>query len=54
MDSWDDKATGQKRSKLKVVADNIQLMGAPGGGGQQASSGGNPAPQQQGGSPAQG
>ena len=29
MDSWDDKATGQKRSKLKVVADNIQLMGAP-------------------------
>ena len=27
MDSWDDKATGQKRSKLKVVADNIQLMG---------------------------
>ena len=30
MDSWDDKATGQKRSKLKVVADNIQLMGAPG------------------------
>ena len=31
MDSWDDKATGQKRSKLKVVADNIQLMGAPGG-----------------------
>ena len=32
MDSWDDKATGQKRSKLKVVADNIQLMGAPGGG----------------------
>ena len=42
MDSWDDKATGQKRSKLKVVADNIQLMGSPGGG--------NPAPQQQGGS----
>ena len=57
MDSWDDKATGQKRSKLKVVADNIQLMGAAGGGGgggQQHSGGGNPAPQQQGGSPAQG
>jgi len=42
MDSWDDKTTGQKRTKLKVVADNIQLMGSPGGGG-----GGNPAPQQQ-------
>lgn len=26
MDSWEDKATGQKRSKLKVVADNIQLL----------------------------
>ena len=53
MDTWDDKATGQKRNKLKVVADNIQLMGAPGGGGNQ-SQGGNPAPQGQGGSPAQG
>ncbi|MFK7909928.1 MAG: single-stranded DNA-binding protein [Akkermansiaceae bacterium] len=61
-DSWDDKETGKKRTKLKVVADNIQLMGSPGGGGQQG--GGNPAPQQQqqqstpaqqqGGSPAQG
>lgn len=50
MDSWDDKATGQKRTKLKVVADNIQLMGAA--GGQQG--GGNSAPQHQGGSPAQG
>ena len=54
MDSWDDKATGQKRSKLKVVADNIQLMGAPGGGsvGGNKNQGGNPA-SQQGGSPAQ-
>ena len=51
MDSWEDKASGQKRTKLKVVADNIQLMGAPGGGQQ---GGGNPAPQQQGGPPAQG
>ena len=45
MDSWDDKTTGQKRTKLKVVAENIQLMGSPGGGGNQG--GGNPAPQQQ-------
>lgn len=51
MDTWDDKETGKKRSKLKVVAENIQLMGSPGGG--QGSGGGNPAPQQQqGGSPA--
>ena len=38
LDTWDDKQTGQKRSKLKVVADNIQLLGgreggAAGGGG---------------------
>lgn len=55
MDSWEDKTSGQKRTKLKVVAENIQLMGSPGGG---QSQGGNPAPQQQqaqqGGSPAQG
>ena len=61
-EKWVDKATGGNRSKLKVVADNIQLMGAPGGGGGggQQGQGGNPAPQQQsasaqqGGSPAQG
>lgn len=33
LDSWDDKATGQKRSKLKVVGENIQLLGAREGGG---------------------
>lgn len=34
MDTWDDKATGQKRSKLKVVADNLQFLpdGKSGGG----------------------
>ena len=44
LDTWDDKQTGQKRSKLKVVGDNIQLLGgrdgAPGGGGGGASGGG--------------
>ena len=25
-DSWDDKTTGQKRSKLSVVAENIQFL----------------------------
>jgi single-strand DNA-binding protein len=42
LDQWDDKQTGQKRSKLKVVGDNIQLLGGreggagggPGGGGE--------------------
>lgn len=27
LDTWDDKATGQKRSKMKVVCENMQLMG---------------------------
>lgn len=26
LDVWDDKATGQKRSKLKVVGENVQLL----------------------------
>ena len=26
LDSWDDKETGQKRTKLKVVAENIQFL----------------------------
>ncbi len=32
-DKWDDKETGQKRSKLKVVADSMQLLGGRGEGG---------------------
>ena len=31
LDQWDDKETGQKRSKLKVVGMNIQFLGAPRG-----------------------
>jgi single-strand DNA-binding protein len=27
LDQWDDKQTGQKRSKLKVVGENVQLLG---------------------------
>jgi len=27
LDSWEDKQTGQKRSKLKVVVDNFQFVG---------------------------
>ncbi|MEP6809686.1 MAG: single-stranded DNA-binding protein [Chthoniobacterales bacterium] len=34
LDSWDDKTSGQKRSKLKVVGESMQLLGGkPGGGG---------------------
>lgn len=32
LDSWDDKETGQKRSKIKVVCENFQFLGGPGKG----------------------
>ncbi len=28
MDTWEDKQTGQKRSRLRVVAENLQLLGS--------------------------
>ena len=31
-DQWDDKASGQKRSKLKVVLENFQFLGGREGG----------------------
>ncbi len=30
LDSWDDKQTGQKRSRLRVVAENMQMLGSRG------------------------
>jgi len=46
LDTWDDKQSGQKRSKLKVVGEGLQLLGAPrgagGGGGGDEESGGAP------------
>lgn len=41
LDSWDDKETGKKRSKLKVVGEVMQFLGGRGdGGGGGSSSGG--------------
>jgi single-strand DNA-binding protein len=28
LDTWDDKQTGQKRSRLRVVSENMQLLGS--------------------------
>jgi len=34
MDTWDDKQTGQKRTRLRVVGESMQLLGGrPGGTG---------------------
>jgi single-strand DNA-binding protein len=63
LDSWDDKETGQKRNKLKVVCENMTMVGgrneqgggSQGGGSQGGSQGGggysnqSPAGQSQGG-----
>jgi single-strand DNA-binding protein len=32
MDTWEDKASGQKRSRMKVVGENLQLLGGRAGG----------------------
>lgn len=62
-DSWDDKETGKKRTRLTVVGENMTMLGSRGdgpsggggggnAGGQQRSGGGRPqqasAPQDQG------
>jgi len=39
MDSWEDKASGQKRSRMKVVGENLQLLGARTGGSGPSSAG---------------
>jgi len=41
LDQWEDKETGKKRSKLKVVGDTLQLLGSRGDGG--GGGGGKPA-----------
>ena len=43
LDTWDDKQTGQKRSKLKVIGEHLEFLGARQSGGQgEAQSGSKP------------
>jgi single-strand DNA-binding protein len=44
LDQWDDKQTGQKRSRLGVVAETVQFLGSPSGGGGGGGEGGESAP----------
>lgn len=50
LDSWEDKTSGQKRSKLRVVGENMTMLGArgeggQGGGGRQGGGGQRSAPE---------
>jgi single-strand DNA-binding protein len=41
LDTWDDKQTGQKRSRLKIIGEAMQLLGGrdnSGGGGEERGS----------------
>lgn len=40
MDTWEDKASGQKRSKIKIVSENMQFIDSKGGGGGPRGGGG--------------
>ncbi len=53
LDTWDDKATGQKRSKMRVICENFQFL--PTGKPNTAGGGGNYSerPQQSSSQPAQ-
>ncbi len=39
-DTWEDKQTGQRRSKIRIVAENMQLLGSRDGGGASQQGGG--------------
>jgi single-strand DNA-binding protein len=51
LDSWDDKQTGQKRSRLRVVGENLQMLGSR-GEGETGGTGAAPAPRRSGPAPA--
>jgi single-strand DNA-binding protein len=44
LDSWDDKQSGQKRSKLKVIGETMQMLGSPRGAGGGDEEGGGSRP----------
>jgi single-strand DNA-binding protein len=41
LDQWDDKQSGQKRSRLRVVGENMQFLPGGGGGGNYSQGGGS-------------
>jgi single-strand DNA-binding protein len=45
LDQWDDKESGQKRSKLKIVCERFQFIGGPRQGAEFSEGGGEGRPQ---------
>jgi len=43
LDTWDDKQSGQKRSRLKVIGETMQMLGSRGGAGDTGEEGDRPA-----------
>ena len=41
MDTWEDKQTGQRRSRIRIIAENLQLLGGRDGGQQGGGYGNN-------------
>jgi single-strand DNA-binding protein len=41
LDQWEDRNTGQKRSKLKIVGENFQFLGSRGDSASRGDSGGS-------------
>ncbi len=39
MDTWEDRQTGQKRQRLKVIGDQMQFLGSSQGGGERSGGG---------------
>lgn len=49
MDTWEDKQTGQRRSRIRIIAENLQLLAGRDGGQQGGNYGNNGGGYQQGG-----
>jgi single-strand DNA-binding protein len=47
-DKWQDKQSGQERSKVKVVAETVRFLGGGAGGGRGAGGGARSGPEDQG------
>ncbi len=43
LDTWDDKQSGQKRSKLKVIGETMQMLGSRGGAADTGDEGDRPS-----------